>query len=45
MCDHNVLEWIDDVECAGGVVLVEGVKEGTKYHFCTDFRQINSTSK
>lgn len=24
MCDHGVLERSDDVECAGGVVLVEG---------------------
>ena len=44
MCDHGVLERSDDVDCAGGVVLVEGQKEGTKYRFCTDFREINVVS-
>ena len=24
MCDHEVLESSDDVECEGGIVLVEG---------------------
>ena len=45
MCDHNILEQSNDVECAGGVVLVEWEKEGTKYLFCTDFREINLISK
>lgn len=44
MCDHGVLERTDDVTCAGGVVLVEGQKEGTRFRFCTDFRDINARS-
>lgn len=40
-----MLERSDDVKCAGGVVLVEGQKEGTKYRFCTDFREVNAVSQ
>ena len=41
MCGHGILEQSDDVDCAGGVVLIEGQKEGTKFRSCTDFREIN----
>ena len=44
MCDNDVLERSDDVITAGGVMLVEGQKEGTRYRFCTDFREINAVS-
>ena len=45
MCKHEVLEHSDEVTCAGGVVLVEGLKEGTKFRFCTDSREINAVSE
>lgn len=45
MVDCGVLERSDDVRCAGGVVLVEGQKEGTKYRLCTDFREVNAVSQ
>ena len=45
MVDADVLEWSDDVKCAGGVVLVEGKKEGTQYCFCTNFRKMNAVSQ
>ena len=42
MCETEVLERSTDVACAGGVVLVEGQKEGTQYRLCTDFRDVNA---
>ena len=45
MVEADVLERSDDVKCAGGVVLVEGQKEGTKCRFCTDFREVNAVSQ
>ena len=44
MCNNDVLERSDDVMTAGGVVLVEDQKEGTRYRFCTDFHEINAVS-
>ena len=41
----GVVERSADVSCAGGVVLVEGQKEGQKFRFCTDFREINSVAR
>ena len=40
----GVVERSVDVSCAGGVVLVEGQKEGQKFCFCTDFWEINSVA-
>ena len=42
MVAADVLEQSDDVKCAGGIALVEGQKEGTQYHFCTDFLELNA---
>ena len=44
MCRNDVLERSDAVVCTEGVVLVEEQKEGTRFRFYTDFREINAVS-